>query len=146
MPHAKITQINIVAKDFDATARFYRQLGFDVPEPTPQPPGALHAEADAGPVRLAIDNEHLAGVYHAAARRHQLHSRAILGVTLAGRAEVDETYERLVAAGYQGLQRPYNAFWGSRYAIVADPDGNHVGLMSPPAAEHGSWPPVNSPD
>jgi predicted enzyme related to lactoylglutathione lyase len=26
---------------------------------------------------------------------------------------------------------PWDAFWGSRYAIVADPDGNHVGIMSP---------------
>ena len=28
-------------------------------------------------------------------------------------------------------QEPYDAFWGARYAIVEDPDGNAVGLMSP---------------
>ena len=28
-------------------------------------------------------------------------------------------------------QPPFDAFWGARYAIVEDPDGNSVGLMSP---------------
>ncbi|MQA25546.1 MAG: hypothetical protein GEU94_08745 [Micromonosporaceae bacterium] len=28
-------------------------------------------------------------------------------------------------------QPPYDAFWGSRYAIVIDPDGNEVGLKGP---------------
>ena len=28
-------------------------------------------------------------------------------------------------------QEPYDAFWGARYAVVSDPDGNGVGIMSP---------------
>ena len=47
------------------------------------------------------------------------------------RDAVDEIYEDLTAAGYTGEQRPYDAFWGARYAIVNDPDGNSVGIMSP---------------
>jgi uncharacterized glyoxalase superfamily protein PhnB len=43
---------------------------------------------------------------------------------------VDRLYTELTTAGYQGQQRPYDAFWGARYAVVADPDGNPVGLMS----------------
>ena len=38
---------------------------------------------------------------------------------------------RLIAAGHTALQPPYDAFWGARYAIVEDPDGNAVGLMGP---------------
>jgi hypothetical protein len=30
-----------------------------------------------------------------------------------------------------GQKAPEDAFWGSRYAIVEDPDGNAIGLMSP---------------
>jgi uncharacterized glyoxalase superfamily protein PhnB len=33
-----------------------------------------------------------------------------------------------------GRLRPSAAddtFWGARYAVIEDPDGNHVGLMSP---------------
>ena len=37
----------------------------------------------------------------------------------------------LVDAGYTGRQPPYDAFFGARYTIVADADGNDVGLMSP---------------
>ncbi len=52
---------------------------------------------------------------------------AVLGVSVASRDKVDEVYAGLVDAGYPGRQPPYDAFWGSRYAIVEDPDGNPVG-------------------
>jgi hypothetical protein len=41
--------------------------------------------------------------------------------------------------------RSYDAFWGARYAIVADPDGSDVGLMSPIDEQRQTWPPVDSP-
>jgi hypothetical protein len=44
------------------------------------------------------------------------------------------------------VQVPYDAFWGARYAIVADPDGNEVGLMSPRDDDRRSFPPADSPD
>ena len=37
----------------------------------------------------------------------------------------------VTGAGYRGQQPPYDAFWGARYAVVEDPDGNAVGIMSP---------------
>jgi uncharacterized glyoxalase superfamily protein PhnB len=58
---------------------------------------------------------------------------------------VDEIYAGLTGAGYRGHQKPYDAFWGARYAIVEDPDGNAVGLMSPIEAEHKFWPPQAPP-
>jgi uncharacterized glyoxalase superfamily protein PhnB len=47
----------------------------------------------------------------------------------------------VTTAGYRGLQAPYDAFWGARYADVEDPNGIAVGLMSPISAEHRSQPP-----
>jgi uncharacterized glyoxalase superfamily protein PhnB len=44
---------------------------------------------------------------------------------------VDEIHDALVADGARSLQPPYDAFWGARYAVVVDPDGVAVGLMSP---------------
>ncbi|MGH2376769.1 MAG: VOC family protein [Gemmatimonadales bacterium] len=58
---------------------------------------------------------------------------------------LDRTYAELTAGGYQGKQPSYDAFWGARYAIVADPDGNDVGLMSPIDEGRRSWPPAESP-
>jgi uncharacterized glyoxalase superfamily protein PhnB len=55
----------------------------------------------------------------------------VLGFSFPSREAVDERYADLVGAGYVGRQPPYDAFWGARYAVVQDPDGNDVGLMSP---------------
>lgn len=55
----------------------------------------------------------------------------MLGFHVDERENVDRLYEELTSAGYTSQQRPYDAFWGSRYAVVLDPDDNAVGLMSP---------------
>jgi uncharacterized glyoxalase superfamily protein PhnB len=44
---------------------------------------------------------------------------------------VDDTYRALVESGAGGHLAPWDAFWGQRYAVVADPDGNHVDLFAP---------------
>lgn len=46
-------------------------------------------------------------------------------------AEVDETHNKLVVAGYKSFKEPWDAFWGQRFAQVIDPDGNNVGLFAP---------------
>ena len=45
-------------------------------------------------------------------------------------AEVDEVYGRVVAAGFHGEKAPWDAFWGQRYAQLADPDGTPVDVFS----------------
>jgi uncharacterized glyoxalase superfamily protein PhnB len=45
--------------------------------------------------------------------------------------EVNELYADLTAAGYAGYKEPWDAFWGQRYAIVRDPDGNPIDLFAP---------------
>jgi uncharacterized glyoxalase superfamily protein PhnB len=56
--------------------------------------------------------------------------RITLGFKCDSPAEVDELYARLLAAGYAGHKEPWDAFWGQRYAMVTDPDGNHVDLFA----------------
>ena len=36
-----------------------------------------------------------------------------------------------VSLGHEGHKPPWDAFWGMRYAIVHDPDGNPVDLFAP---------------
>jgi uncharacterized glyoxalase superfamily protein PhnB len=50
---------------------------------------------------------------------------------MPSRADVDRIYAELSSAGYVGHLAPHDAFWGARYAVVDDPDGNVVGLQSP---------------
>ena len=47
--------------------------------------------------------------------------------------EVDRAYDELVSLGYEGHKQPWDAFWGQRYAVVHDPDGNGVDLFAPSA-------------
>jgi uncharacterized glyoxalase superfamily protein PhnB len=57
-------------------------------------------------------------------------TRSVLSFKLSSREEVDRIHDELAGLGHRSSQPPYDAFWGARYAIVEDPDGNHIGLMS----------------
>jgi catechol 2,3-dioxygenase-like lactoylglutathione lyase family enzyme len=135
-------QVNIVARDMDAAVAFYRRLGLDIPDRAPAwDPHHRSAEVESG-ADLDIDSEVFAQQWDAGwpgATR----GGCVLGFKLASRAEVDRVYADLTGAGYRGQQEPWDAFWGARYAIVEDPDGNAVGLMSPvdPARRRDSKPP-----
>jgi uncharacterized glyoxalase superfamily protein PhnB len=66
-----------------------------------------------------------------------------LDSTVAARDEVDGLVAALEVGGVHVQQPPFDAFWGARYAVVCDPDGNAVGIMSPidPASRHPHPPP-----
>lgn len=149
-PRPVFDQLNLVVADMDASAAFYRRLGLDVPDAPADPRnGIAHADIAAGDaVDIDLDNVVLAQVYNADWRRPEgAGSHAVIGFRFPSRDAVDERYADLIGAGYRGVQPPFDAFWGSRYAIVADPDDNHVGLMSPRDPDMGTWPEVaNSPD
>lgn len=141
-----LNQLNIVAKDFDRTLAFYRKLGVEIVESPPSPEGIRHAKAELPQgFLLEFDNETLARFYNEAWRGEQKRERIVIGFRLPSREEVDRRYSELLSSGYAGLQVPYDAFWGARYAIVADPDGHAIGLMSPPEESCRTWPPAFSP-
>jgi catechol 2,3-dioxygenase-like lactoylglutathione lyase family enzyme len=47
-------------------------------------------------------------------------------------ANVDETFERVRAAGAEIIQEPTDQFWGVRDFAVRDPSGNMVRIDQPP--------------
>jgi uncharacterized glyoxalase superfamily protein PhnB len=94
---------------------------------------------------LELDTVESAGLWHAGVRADPATGRVVIGFSLPSRGAVDAAYAELTAAGYQGRQPPFDAFWGGRYAIVADPGGTDVGLMSPIDESMRSWPPEESP-
>jgi catechol 2,3-dioxygenase-like lactoylglutathione lyase family enzyme len=134
------TGLNLVAEDVDATLAFYRLLGLSIPDDAVwrTATGAHHvtggpAGSGAG---IELDSPALAAAYHAGYAAAPSPGGAILGFGVASRDAVDDLHGRLVAAGHPSRQEPYDAFWGARYAIVADPDGRDVGIMSSPDADH----------
>lgn len=139
---ARFNLVDLVAHDYDATVAFYRRLGVDVDD---GPPGEIrHAHLDFGEIQIHIDNEHLAGLYNSSWRAGE-QPRVVVGFQVPTRQDVDDCYTEMTGAGYVGAQPPYDTFWGARYAIVVDPDGNHVGLMSPPEDARKYWPPNPAP-
>ena len=146
-PRPVLNQLNLVARDFDRSLAFYRRLGVEIPDGhSSATDGTRHAELqfESG-FTLEFDNAGLARLYNASWRRPEGGSRALIGFSVGTREAVDAIYADLVAAGHEGRQPPYDTFWGARYAVVADPDGNDVGIMSPPDSSKRSWPPKTSP-
>jgi catechol 2,3-dioxygenase-like lactoylglutathione lyase family enzyme len=133
---ARFDQVNLVVEDMDAAVAFYLALGmtvrFDGGE-WPPGSGARHVALDngEGPI-FELDNLAMVRIYHGGWRQLDPDGRpVVLGFSLPSREAVDERYRELTAAGYTGRQEPYDAFFGARYAVVRDPAGNDVGLMSP---------------
>ncbi|MFJ5210956.1 VOC family protein [Streptomyces nigra] len=125
--------VGLVVSDMAASVAFYRRLGFPFPEGTEHEP---HAEAaPPGGVRLLLDTEDTVRSFHPEWRPPTGDGRAALALRCDGPAEVDAVYEDMVGAGYDGALKPWDAFWGQRYAVVRDPDGNGVDLFAPLPAE-----------
>lgn len=142
-------QVNIVSGDTEASLQFYRRLGVTIPDNAiwRTQTGAHHITAQ----RLSGDTEADLDIDSAVFARHwnkawkeraDIAGRVVIGFHVSSRERVDAIYAEMVAAGYRGLQPPYDALWGARYAVIEDPDGIAVGLMSPVSAELKSPPPA----
>ena len=120
--------IGFTVRDMAATLRFYRLLGLDIPEGLDTED---HVETKTpNGYRLAWDTEALVRELHPdwVEPRGQ---RMTIAFLCQDADEVDQTYSKLVAAGYSGVREPWDAFWGQRYAMISDPDGNTIDLFAP---------------
>ncbi|USQ84125.1 VOC family protein [Streptomyces phaeoluteigriseus] len=121
--------IGLVVSDMAASVAFYRRLGFAFPEGAEREP---HAEAALpGGLRLLLDTEETVRSFHPDWQAPSAGGRHSLALRCDDPAEVDAVYAELVGAGYTGELKPWDAFWGQRYAVVQDPDGNGVDLFAP---------------
>jgi catechol 2,3-dioxygenase-like lactoylglutathione lyase family enzyme len=121
--------VGIVVADMAASLAFYRRLGIDLPADADAQP---HVEAQLrGGLRIAWDTVDVVRSFDPGwtppAGGHGLG----LAFACDGPADVDAIYAELVAAGHMGHLEPWDAFWGQRYAVVHDPDGNSVDLFAP---------------
>jgi catechol 2,3-dioxygenase-like lactoylglutathione lyase family enzyme len=141
---ADLHMLNVVVADMEASLDFYRRLGVAVP--AAENAADVHVQLRMpGGFSLELDTAESARLWHAGWRADPASARVVVGFSLPTREAVDERYAELTSAGYAGRQPPFDAFWGARYAIVEDPDGNDVGLMSPIEESRRAWPPEESP-
>jgi catechol 2,3-dioxygenase-like lactoylglutathione lyase family enzyme len=120
--------IDIVVSDLEAAMSFYRRLGLEFQVDATMPE---HAQCDLpGGLHLMLDTDGLRGPTVPGWTRATGGPSAFFAFQFDSPADVDRTYAELTGAGYRGLKEPWDAFWGMRYATVADPDGNGVDLYA----------------
>lgn len=122
----QLNAIGIVVSDMARSIRFYRLLGLDVPE-TPEE-GHVDTFLPNG-VRFMLDSEEVVRSFRPDWER-ETGNQVALAFECASPEEVDEAYARVTAAGFTGEKEPWDAFWGQRYAQLADPDGVPVDLYA----------------
>ena len=123
VPH--LDAIGIVSSDLGRSRVFYRLLGVEIAE------GDDHVEASfPNGLRLMFDTEQVIHSFSPDWAR-ATGNQVALAFACASPAEVDEIYRRVVDAGFHGEKEPWDAFWGHRYAQLADPDGVPVDLFAP---------------
>jgi catechol 2,3-dioxygenase-like lactoylglutathione lyase family enzyme len=130
---------DIVVRDMDAMAAFYNRLG--VPIAMPPPEWAPHHRNSGGQDGwdVDLDSQQFAAVWN---EGWPGGPGIVLVFRVDSREEVDDIYRDLTDAGYASQQPPYDAFWGSRFAVISDPDGHAVGLMSAPEEAYKAAPPT----
>jgi catechol 2,3-dioxygenase-like lactoylglutathione lyase family enzyme len=124
-----LNAVGLVVADMAKSLAFYRRLGLDIPDAADAEP---HVEAPLpGGLRLLFDTVDTVRSFDPDWTPAAGGPRVGLAFQCADPAEVDRVYADLVAAGYEGHKEPWDAFWGQRYALVHDPDGNGADLFAP---------------
>lgn len=124
----RLDVVGIVVADMARSLAFYRELGLDLPASADSEP---HVEAGLpGGIRIAWDTVETIRSFDPSWTPPSGGSRIALGFACDNPADVDATFARLAAAGYEGHLEPWDAFWGMRYAVVHDPDGNGIDLFA----------------
>ncbi|MFD8383834.1 VOC family protein [Streptomyces sp. NPDC059679] len=128
---AQFDAIGLVTTDMAASLAFYRRLGVNIPADADTEP---HVEATLqGGLRLLWDTVAVVRSFDPDWTPSSSGSERIGLAFLCGSpADVDKTYAELVESGIgREHKEPWDAFWGQRYAVVLDPDGNGVSLFAP---------------
>ncbi len=125
--------MGIVVADMAASLAFYRCLRFDIAIEADTEP---HVELVlASGLRLAWDTHETIRSFDDSWTLPSGGHRIALAFACDSPQEVDSTYAALTDAGYSGHRPPWDAFWGQHYAVMLDPDGNHIELFAPSATD-----------
>jgi catechol 2,3-dioxygenase-like lactoylglutathione lyase family enzyme len=140
MSPIRLDQLNLVVRDVRASSAFYARLGLEFGDTddlwADHHVGAVHGEHSG--IDVDLDSTTFAQKWDTGWPGG---TGVVIGFKVDSRQEVDRLVAALSADGVDVQQEPFDAFWGARYAIVGDPDGNGVGIMSPVDPAFRSEPP-----
>ncbi|MDG4803121.1 VOC family protein [Micromonospora sp. WMMD980] len=119
--------VNLYTTDIEAGIRFYRDLlGFTETFRTPSEGVPEHVELRLGGFTVGL------GTVEAARRAHGVTAepgRPAMALVI-WTPDVDAAFARLTAAGVPTVQAPHDSGNANRNALLRDPDGNLVEIVS----------------
>jgi uncharacterized glyoxalase superfamily protein PhnB len=139
-PRARFGGIDIVPKNVAECVAFYRELGLDIPDDQIWSSNGLMHHVDVhheGEYTLDLDSEQLTASYDP----NWSSPGVVLIFRTDTRDDVDALHDHMVGLGHPSHRAPFDAFWGARYAMLVDPAGNLVSLMSPQDRSTSTTPP-----
>jgi uncharacterized glyoxalase superfamily protein PhnB len=122
----RLDMIGLVSSNMAEAVRFYRLLGLNFPDPEGP---YVEATTEDG-LRVSLNDVEMVKEMEGEWSEPK-GQRIALAFLCEGPGGVDAKFAELLDAGFTGHKQPWDAFWGQRYAIVVDPDGNHVDLFAP---------------
>ena len=128
----RLDLIGLVVQDMARSLAFYRQLGLDLPAGADTEPHVDYTLP--GGLRLAWDTIETVRSFDPDWTASTGSPRIGLAFLCDSPSDVDRVYSELTAQSYKGHKAPWDAFWGQRYALIHDPDGNSVDLFAPSQA------------
>ena len=128
----RLDQFNLVVSDVPAARAFYTRLGLTFENVDDDLWQHHHvgsrAPGNGAGIDMDLDSVSFAPKWNAGWAGG---SGVVIGFKVDTRQAVDDLVAELTGDGVAIQQPPFDAFWGARYAVVSDPDGNAVGIMSP---------------
>lgn len=120
--------LEIVAADMAPSLAFYRRLGFELLAEADSEPHVEHMLP--GGTKIMWDTAEMVASFTPDFEPPSGPPRISLAFDCGSPTGVDEAYASLTDADRDGGTKPWDAFWGQRYAVVHDPDGNPVDLYA----------------
>jgi lactoylglutathione lyase len=123
----RTAMVNLYTRDIEAGLVFYRDLlGFTETFRTPADGVPEHVELRLNGFTVGLGTVEAAMTAHGVEAAPGSPAMAVVVWTDA----VDEAYEVLVSAGVPTVQRPHDSGNNNRNALLRDPDGNLVEIVS----------------
>lgn len=122
--------IILEVRDLSASIEFYRRLGLDLPDPSPDRPVVVHRMGSGVSLLLTTS---FAATYDPAWTRPTSGYQQLLEFYVGEDVVVEQRWAALVDAGHHSRMPPTQTS-GPYAAMVDDPDGNVVLLTSDQAA------------
>ena len=120
--------VGVTVKDLGKSLSFYRTLGLAIPEGQDNEHHVEYTSEDGYSIGFIPESTMLQTNPNWQAPTGD--NRISLQFACKTAAEVDETHNKLVAAGHKSFKEPWDTFWGQRFAQVIDPDGNNVAFFA----------------